>query len=172
MTLHAGPWVYNRSGQLPPERRDILQNMPLCVPNTPSQLLPFPQSGATVSTALSTTAFTLSLSTLLAHSTSSVSNHTLTTCLSTLISTPGTGIPMLCNLSSSSASRSSRTLSSTSASGSFLMPSSSSAGFGGLGNTFGLAIGVTRGPNWASRNMQRREKRSSAVTFEWGLRSA
>ena len=138
----------------------------IIVPTTASQLLPFPQSGATVSTALSTTAFTLSLSTLLAHSTSNVSNHTFTTCLSTLISTPGTGIPMLCNLSNSTASRSSTSSSSASSSGSFLMPSPSGAGFGGLDGTFGLAIGATRGPNWASRNMQRRENRSSGVTFE------
>ncbi len=73
---------------------------------------------------------------------------------------------MLCNLSISSASKSSTSSSSAPSSGSFLMPLSSSVAFGGLGGVLGLAIGVTEGPNWASRIMQRREKRSSGVMLE------
>ncbi len=33
-------------------------------------------------------------------------------------------------------------------------------------------MGVIRGPNWASRNMQSREKRSSGLTLACGLRLA
>lgn len=67
-------------------------------------------------------------------------------------------MPAAWSLSNSSASRSARSSSKASP----LIPSSS---MDGLGTSLGWVMGVIEEPNCASRNMQRREKRSSGVTL-------
>jgi hypothetical protein len=129
------------------------------------------------STALSTTARTLSPKTRFAHSTSRSSSHTLAIILSTLISTPGTGIPILCNLSISSLCSALRSSSSEPSDA----PSSPDSFFtveGDAGTSIapflwslGIAIGTQfSAPNCASRNMKSRSSRSVGDKFACGLR--
>lgn len=124
-------------------------------------------SPLTVSTPLSTTALTLALNALFAHSTSRSSNHTLATHLSNLICTPGTGMPKLCSLLSSWRS-SADTLSSLS---SLSTGVSSLVGGGEVDVELrGRVMGDTESaPNCASRKRKRRARRveGSVVWCGW-----
>jgi hypothetical protein len=132
-------------------------------------------NGAVTSTALSTTARTLSANTRFAHSTSRSSSQTLATILSTLISTPGTGIPILCSLSISCLCNASSSLSPSSEPSVSPSPSSLMVeGDPGVGNLLvvilGMAIGLRlSGPNCASKNRNRRSRRSAGERFAWGF---
>lgn len=126
-------------------------------------------SPLTVSTPLSTTAFTLALNALFVHSTSKSSNHTLATHLSNLISIPGTGIPKLWSRLSSCLSAALRLYSLPSRSG-----LSSTVPFASLLKKVefrGTVMGLTASsPNCASRKRKRRARRveGSAVRWGWG----
>lgn len=127
-------------------------------------------SGATISTPLSTTAATLSLNARFEHSTSSVSSHTVATCLSTLISRPGTGTPSECRRRSSAVSSSVRS------SGLAVLPllavSSTFSGEAGVDDvvekSFGRGMGVMVGPNCVSRIRSSRSRRSVGLTLACG----
>lgn len=88
---HSAPYPTHSTSR-PPPTHNHPHHRHATLPYTPTTFPP--QSGATVSTALSTTARTRSRNTPDSHSTSSVSSQTRATCLSTRISTPGTGMPI------------------------------------------------------------------------------
>lgn len=148
---------------------------PIVSTHTPPCVPPYDHKPLTVSTPLSTTALTLALSGLLAHSTSKSSNHTLATYLSNLISIPGTGIPSACSLfnsalSSADSSCDTEALAATEngASGSGVEVLVSGTGDVELrGNEMG---DTAFSPNWASRKRQRRARRvaGSGVWWGWG----
>lgn len=136
-----------------------------------------PHNGAVTSTALSTTALTLSPNTRFAHSTSKSSNHTFATILSTLISIPGTGIPSLWRRASSFSWA--YVSEDSEVSGSEGEEGLISEDIEGEEEGDGIPVdrrGVVMGtrlsaPNWASRNMKRRSRRSVGVRCACRLRA-
>jgi len=129
----------------------------------------YQNKGAVTSTALSTTLLTLSSRILFPHSTLRSSNQTFATFLSTLISTPGTGMPILCNLSISCfcchSSLSSSDASSLSCSCLRVLEGLLREG------RRGIAMGaILSAPNCASRKRKSRSSRSWGVRLAWRLR--
>ena len=159
------------------------------LPPHKAHLLSSPQrhKPLTVSTPLSTTALTLALSALFPHSTSKSSNQTFATNLSNLISTPGTGIPRLCNLFNSVLSSADNWSSGAMGGGNAVMLEGSvesgvevsmESGLAAAGVPFVVAVVVLlRGrvmgrtassPNWASRKRKRRARRVEGSVVRWG----